>query len=160
MPNNDKQDTTNLDAIFQNIFSAAEQSRIKNDKWIVIDSAYAHLEQLTAHNYQDVLKRIIHLIEHFPDLDYGGPGPFGMLIEKETPSAYLPPLMESLRRKPSSQVLHWLARTMRIPLPQRQSEGGVEPTAFAEVLRNVLQHPLATEDCKSFARICLLECAA
>ncbi|WP_137935786.1 hypothetical protein [Chitinivorax sp. B] len=148
-----------LDAIFAILTSAAADASAKYDKWIVIDSAYAQQTALSTHDYQQVLTHILTLIEQYPELDYGGPGPFGTLIEAQPVGAYSQQLLDSLHRQPSIQVIGWLNRTMRMDGSERSISGGVSEVDFTEALRMVLQHPLASEDCKSFAELCLTDLA-
>ena len=110
---------------------------------------------MAAHDYPQVLARILALIEAFPELDYGGPGPFGSFIETQPVGAYSQALVASLARVPSVQVLGWLDRTMRMDAAQRAADGGLEAPAFAAVAQAVLAHPLTSADCQSFGRMCL-----
>ncbi|PUE09358.1 hypothetical protein B9Z51_10780 [Limnohabitans sp. T6-5] len=146
-----------LNSIFDDLLKAAQEAALKQDKWIIIDRAYAHLDDLSSHDYQQVLQRILALIEKYPELDYGGPGPFGSFLETQAVGAYSPQLVASLQRQPSVQVLGWLDRTMRMDESQRTADGGIEPSYYAEVVTTVLQHPMASENCKSFARMCVEE---
>lgn len=143
-----------LDLIFEELVGATQEATSKDDKWIIIDRAYAHLDDLSSHDYQQVLQRILALIEKYPELDYGGPGPFGSFLETQPVGAYSLELVASLQRQPSVQVLGWLDRTMRMDAAQRTADGGIEPSYYADVVTTVLQHPMASENCKSFARMC------
>jgi hypothetical protein len=144
-----------LDSIFENIYMAAADAAAANDKWLVIDCTYRYVEDWPHYDYQEVLARILAVIEHFPELDYGGPGPFGEFIETQPIGAYAYQLAQSLQRRPSVQVLGWLDRTMRVDASVREAQGGLEDEEFIEVLTEVLEHPLASESCKAFARMCL-----
>ena len=146
-----------LGLIFKDFLTAAEEATSKQDEWIMIDQAHAHLDDLSSHDYPQVLQRILTLIEKYPELDYGGPGPFGSFLETQPVGAYSLELVASLQRQPNVQVLGWLDRTMRMDASQRTADGGIEPSYYAEVVTTVLQHPMASENCKSFARICLEE---
>ncbi len=146
-----------LGLIFEDFLAAAEEAMSKQDKWIIIDRVYAHLDDLSSHDYQQVLQRILVLIEKYPELDYGGPGPFGSFLETQPVGAYSLELVASLQRQPSVQVLGWLDRTMRMDESQRTADGCIEPSYYAEVVTTVLQHPMASENCKSFARMCVEE---
>ncbi|MDF3835730.1 hypothetical protein P3W85_22675 [Cupriavidus basilensis] len=148
-----------LDAIFAAIDMAATDATAKGDKWIVIDCVYGYLDKLETHDYQQVLACILALIEKYPELDYGGPGPFGTFIEGQPVGAYTPQLLDSLQRQPSSQVVSWLDRTMRMEEEEREKQGGTTPAQFARALKAVLLHPSVSEDCKSFAQMCLADIA-
>ena len=145
---------TEIDMLFDDLLAAAEESTSKNDKWIVIDKACACASKWTLHDYQEVLDRILWLVEQFPHLDFGGPGPFGSFIETRPVGAYSRQLVDSLQRVPCTQVLGWLDRTMRMDASERRADGGLEPDAFAEVLKGILENSRASEDCKAFATAC------
>ncbi|MGT2489886.1 hypothetical protein ACU4GD_03415 [Cupriavidus basilensis] len=57
----------NPDSIFSNIDKAAAEARAQGDKWIVIDCIYEHLGALESQDYQQVLARILALIEKYPE---------------------------------------------------------------------------------------------
>lgn len=147
--------TTALNSIFTTLAEAAEQSRAQNDKWIVIDCAYQHLDALRLHDYPQVLEQILALVETYPELDYGGPGPFGMLIEAQAIPAYEGALLASLARQPSTQVLGWLSRTMQLEDAERDALGLISRARFTQLLEDVQVHPLVPEDCVDFAQLCL-----
>jgi hypothetical protein len=128
----------------------------QQDKWLIIDPVYEHLETLQDAALEQVLPHILTLIETYPELDYGGPGPFGSLIEEHPMAAYTPALLASLERQPSVQVIGWLDRTMRVDEDfQRGDPNPVGAAEFAAVLRKIVDSPLASDDCKEFAQICL-----
>ena len=71
-------------------------------------------------------------------------------------AAYTPALLESLQRQPSVQVIGWLDRTMRVNEDfQRGDPNPVGAAEFAAVLKKVIDSPLASDDCKEFAQLCL-----
>ena len=145
-----------LHALFTSLHAAAAAAQAQDEKWLIIDAVYEHLEELQAQPLAEVLPRILALIESFPELDYGGPGPFGSLIEEHPLADYTPALLDSLQRQPSTQVIGWLdraARTEGLQLPGGPNP--VRPQQFSAVLRQVLAHPEASADCREFALICL-----
>lgn len=145
---------SSLNSIFEQLFEAAAQSRAQDDHWIVIDCACEHLEVLDTFDYDAVLARVLKLIETYPELDYGGPGPFGSWLERKPVKAYEHALLESLARQPSTQVLGWLDRTLRIDDAEREAQKLLPKEQFAHLLEQVIAHPLAPEDCIDFARFC------
>lgn len=145
---------TALNSIFTTLAEAAEQSRAQGDKWIVIDCAYQHLDALRLHDYPQVLEQILALVETYPELDYGGPGPFGMLIEAQAIAAYEGALLASLARQPSCQVLGWLSRTMQLEDAERDALGLISRARFAQLLEDVQVHPSVPKDCVDFAQFC------
>ncbi|MBV8250104.1 MAG: hypothetical protein JO200_16860 [Comamonas sp.] len=145
-----------IEPLFSAFATAARAAWEQQDKWLLIDPVYEQLETLQAAPLEQVLPRILALVESYPELDYGGPGPFGSLIEEHPMAAYTPALLASLERQPSTQVIGWLDRTMRVdPELQRRDPNPVGPAEFALALEKVLQHPGAAQDCKEFAQLCL-----
>ena len=148
--------STPIEELFSQFHSAAQVASEQHDKWLIIDPVYEHLETLQASTLEQVLPHILALIEAYPELDYGGPGPFGSLIEEHPMAAYTPALLESLQRQPSVQVIGWLDRTMRVNEDfQRGDPNPVGAAEFAAVLKKVIDSPLASDDCKEFAQLCL-----
>ena len=148
--------STPIEELFSQFRSAAQAASEQHDKWLIIDPVYEHLETLQASALEQVLPHILALIEAYPELDYGGPGPFGSLIEERPMAAYTPALLESLQRQPSVQVIGWLDRTMRVNEDfQRGDPNPVGAAEFAAVLKKVIDSPLASDDCKGFAQLCL-----
>ncbi|AIJ48741.1 hypothetical protein O987_23290 [Comamonas testosteroni TK102] len=148
--------STTLEQLFSQFTNAAQAARDQQDKWLIIDPVYEHLETLQEAALEQVLPHILTLIETYPELDYGGPGPFGSLIEEHPMATYTPALLASLERQPSVQVMGWLDRTMRVDEDfQRNDPNPVGAAEFAAVLRKIVDSPLASDDCKEFAQICL-----
>lgn len=148
--------STPIEELFSQFRNAAQAASEQHDKWLIIDPVYEHLETLQASALEQVLPHILALIEAYPELDYGGPGPFGSLIEEHPMAAYTPALLESLQRQPSVQVIGWLDRTMRVNEDfQRGDPNPVGAAEFAVVLKKVIDSPLASDDCKEFAQLCL-----
>lgn len=146
------------DAVFEILRAAAAEANAKGDKWIVIDCAYEHMDALGDHDFDEVLAQILALVERYPQLDFGGPGPFGDFIEQQPVDAYADQLLASLERQPSVQVVGWLDRIMRAEGCRRQKAwAAMPPSRFAVALEAVLKHPLAAEDCRSFVRECLAD---
>lgn len=144
---------SSLTDVMLHLHTCAAQALAQDDKWLVIDPIYEQLDVLAALPFEQVLPQILQLIETYPTLDYGGPGPFGSLIEEHPLVAYTPALLDSLRRQPSVQVMGWLDRAVRaegLDLPCGPNP--VRPADYAAVLEHVLQHPLASSDCKAFAQ--------
>ena len=135
--------STPIEELFSQFRSAAQAASEQHDKWLIIDPVYEHLETLQASALEQVLPHILALIEAYPELDYGGPGPFGSLIEEHPMAAYTPALLESLQRQPSVQVIGWLDRTMRVNEDfQRGDPNPVGAAEFAAVLKKVIDSPL------------------
>lgn len=83
--------STTLEQLFSQFTNAAQAARDQQDKWLIIDPVYEHLETLQDAALEQVLPHILTLIETYPELDYGGPGPFGSLIEEHPMAAYTRP---------------------------------------------------------------------
>ena len=150
--------STTLEQLFSQFATAAQAAHEQQNKWLIIDLVYEHLETLQEAELEQVLPQILALIETYPELDYGGPGPFGSLIEEHPMAAYTPALLASLQRQPSVQVIGWLDRTMGVDEDfQRGDPNPVTAAEFAAVLRKVVNSPLASDDCKEFAATCLKE---
>ncbi len=146
------------DPVFDILLAAAAEANAQGDKWIVIDCAYEHLDALGDHDFDEVLAQILALVERYPELDFGGPGPFGGFIEQRPVDAYADQLLASLERQPSVQVVGWLDRIMRAKGARRKKAwAALPPARFALALAAVLRHPLASEDCKTFAQECLAD---
>ena len=147
---------TTLNDLFALFEPAAKAAQEQGDKYLIIDPIYEHFETLQAAPFDELLPRILKLIETYPEADYGGPGPFGSLIEENPMASYTPALAQSLLRQPSIQVIGWLDRTTRVDDDMRQRDPNpVGNAEFAAVLRQVLVHPGASQDCKDFAQDCL-----
>lgn len=144
-----------LDSVFHALDAAAAESLRSGSKWPVIDCAYEHLDDFLAFEFPVVLDRILELIERYPTLDYGGPGPFGSYIEEHPMPQWTPQLQQSLRRQPSVQVLGWLDRTTRSRGLQQGDAGIPAPADYAALLNELLQHPLASDEFREFATLCL-----
>ncbi|CAM4271694.1 YecA family protein [Comamonas aquatilis] len=145
-----------LDSLFAQFHHAAQAAQLQQDKWLIIDPVYEHMELLQAQPLEALLPRILALVEAWPELDYGGPGPFGSLIEEHPMASYTPALAASLLRQPSTQVIGWLDRTTRVDADMlARDPNPVGPAQLSAVLEQVLQHSGASADCKAFAQICL-----
>lgn len=145
-----------LSDLFVTFHNCAEQAQQQDNKWLVIDPVYEHMDLLAAQPIELLLPHILQLIETYPTVDYGGPGPFGSLIEGHPMAAYTPALVASLQRQPSAQVIGWLDRTMRaarLDLPSGPNP--VHPADYVAILEQVLHHPQACAECKAFAQDCL-----
>ena len=141
-----------LQQIFAELAPAAKAAQELQDKYQVLDPIYEHLDILEAAPLQELLPLILNLVETYPEADFGGPGPFGSLIENHPMASYTPALAASLQRQPSTQVIGWLDRTTRAEGDEPNPVGHGE---FAQILRQVLVHPKASGDCREFAQICL-----
>ena len=145
-----------LDSLFESFSAAARDAQAKDDKYIIIDKVCEYLDELAVYPFAEVLAKILALIEAFPQLDYGGPGPFGTLIEQHRFADYTPALLASIGRQPSTQVIGWLDRTMMVEDFQNgQGKNPVTPLQFAQCLRETLSGSQAATACKAFADICL-----
>lgn len=145
-----------LQQIFIELAPAAKAAQEQKDSYLIIDPIYQHMEALQAAPFDALLPLILQLVETYPEADYGGPGPFGSLIEEQPMARYTPALAASLQRQPSTQVIGWLDRTTQVDDDMRQRDpnpvGNVE---LADLLRQVLAHPAASLECREFAQICL-----
>jgi len=145
-----------LPTLFASLTEHAAQALQQDNKWLLIDPVYDQLDLLVAQPFDAVLDCILQLIETYPMLDYGGPGPFGSLIEAHPLAAYVPALVASLQRQPSTQVVGWLDRAagaQALDLPCGPNP--LRPADYVLVLEQVLAHPLASEACQDFTRMCL-----
>ncbi|MDR2011923.1 MAG: hypothetical protein LBQ20_02495 [Rhodanobacter sp.] len=145
-----------LNSLFEQIRLAAHEAMSKGDKYIVIDKIYENRDDLSLFSFQDVLRKILSVIEEYPTLDYGGPGPFGSFIEEHPFSDYAPMLLESLFRQPSTQVVSWLDRSvMDNDFQNGMGTNPVTPTEFASCLMSIIKNPNASVECKEFSEMCL-----
>lgn len=145
-----------LQSIFDAFDAAAKAASEQSNKWLLIDCVHEHLDDLGIFDYHDVLARILHLVERYPLLDMGGPGPFGTFIEGQSFNAYTPQLLASLQRQPSTTVLGWLDRTMGDE--DFQNGYGPNPVSrehFHAVLASIIHDPRVDTGCRDFARLCL-----
>jgi len=88
------------------------------DKYVFQDPAYDITDALEElENPFEAVEPILHLIERCPDIDYGGPGPFGSFLEKfyrkDSNVRYEDLLLESLQRKPTPYTIFLLERICR-----------------------------------------------
>ena len=147
-----------LQALFAQFHEAAAQAQEKQDQWLLIDRVYEHMDELATYPIDQLLAQILQLVETYPQLDYGGPGPFGSLIEEHLLADYTPALAQSLQRQPSTQVIGWLdraAQTEGMQLPCGPNP--VSSEQYVQVLEQVLAHASASQECKEFAQICLTD---
>lgn len=144
-----------LDKLFAEFGDAAKEASEKEDKYIIIDRVHESLDDLSLFPFEDVLNRIVALVERFPELDYG---PFGLFIEEQKISEYMQPLLESLYRQPSTQMIGWLARAIH---DNDFQDGNATPPdlpkKFRECLQDVASNPKAGEECKDLAAYFLKE---
>ena len=85
------------------------------DKYVFQDPAYDITDELEKlENPFATVEPILRLIERSPDIDYGGPGPFGTFLEKfcckGLNMGYEELLIESLQRKPTNYTIFLLNR--------------------------------------------------
>jgi len=85
------------------------------DKYAFQDPVYDITDELNELERPfEAVEPILRLIERSPDIDYGGPGPFGTFLEKfcrkGLDMGYEELLIESLRRKPTRYTIFLLAR--------------------------------------------------
>jgi hypothetical protein len=145
-----------LEELFHEFDLSARKASNEGDKYIIIDRVYENFDDLSAFPFKEVLGKILELIERYPALDYGGPGPFGSFIEEHPTSEYAHELLDSLYRQPSTQVLGWLDRTMSDN--DFQDDNAASPEVkqkYKACLLSVMSNPKTTSDCKDFASICV-----
>jgi len=81
------------------------------DKYVFQDPAYNITDELEELEKPfEAVEPIMRLIERSPNIDYGGPGPFGSFIEKFSHEGYEELLIESLQRKPTNYTIFLLNR--------------------------------------------------
>jgi hypothetical protein len=148
--------TNYLEDMFVEFDHAAKKSLDGNDKHIIIDKIYENVDYLSVFPFNEVLSRIVDLIERYPELDYGGPGPFGSFIEEHKTREYAQTLIDSLYRQPTTQILGFLGRASS---GNDFQDGNAMPPELREKFRECLHHvtsnPKASDECKDFAAICL-----
>jgi len=88
------------------------------DKYVFQDPAYDITDALEElENPFEAVEPILQLIERCPDIDYGGPGPFGSFLEKfyrkDSNVRYEELLLESLQRNPKPYTIFLLERMCR-----------------------------------------------
>lgn len=95
-----------------------KQAHESGNRCIFLDPAYDityELEKLE--KPFEAVEPILRLIERSPDIDYGGPGPFGTFLElfyrKGSGMNYEDLLIESLKRKPTAYTIFLLDRICR-----------------------------------------------
>jgi hypothetical protein len=91
------------------------------DNYAFIDPAYELLNEIEEQgNSIDYVEPIFQLIERCPDIDYGGPGPFGTFLERLDGHNNSKELRKSLQRKPMPYTVYLLERVCRSEnAPQR-----------------------------------------
>lgn len=83
----------------------------KRDKYLFQDPAYEIMDEIEElDNAFDFLEPIFLLVERSPDIDFGGPGPFGGFLEKFYHNGYEDTLVKSLQRKPKKYTIYLLKR--------------------------------------------------
>ena len=102
----------------QELEKCIDEAHKTGDKYNFIDPAYDIIEGIeNLENPFEAVEPILRLIERSPDIDYGGPGPFGSFVEKfsKTPEMnYEKLLVESLQRKPTEYTVYLLDRICRV----------------------------------------------
>jgi len=88
-----------------------ERADKENDKYLFQDPAYEIMEEIEElDNAFEFVEPIFLLIERSPDIDFGGPGPFGSFLETFYHNGYEDILVKSLQRKPKEYTIHLLER--------------------------------------------------
>ena len=106
-----------ISGYIQNLEKCINEAHETGDKYKFIDPAYDIIDQIEKlQNPFEAVEPILRLIERSPDIDYGGPGPFGTFIEsyyKNPQMNYEGLLIESLQRKPTMYTVFLLDRMCR-----------------------------------------------
>ena len=101
----------NIDNYIEKLENWIIEAFEKKDKYLFQDPAYDLLDEIRGlDNRADFLEPIFLLIERCPDIDYGGPGPFGTFIEEYYKNGYEEQLISSLKRKPMPYTVYLLNR--------------------------------------------------
>ncbi|MCM0665894.1 hypothetical protein [Flavobacterium tyrosinilyticum] len=83
----------------------------EDNKYAFQDPAYELIDDLEeSGNAFDFVEPIFRLIEKSPDIDFGGPGPFGSFLEKFYHKGYEEKLLDSLNRNPKKYTIFLLSR--------------------------------------------------
>jgi|GEM_PF-134380 len=109
-------------SIVQQLEQYIQKAYQSGNKYDFIDPAYElclELERLK--EPFDAVEPILMLIEHSPDIDYGGPGPLGSFLESFYRKGYEEKLVESVTRKPTVYTIHLLERMINDPDDPNQS---------------------------------------
>ncbi|TYQ18142.1 UNVERIFIED_CONTAM: hypothetical protein Cloal_0555 [Acetivibrio alkalicellulosi] len=81
------------------------------DKYAFQDPAWEIIDEISeVDNPSDAIEPILMLVEKYPLLDYGGPGPFGSFLETYFNKGYEEKLIESIKRKPTEYTIFLLVR--------------------------------------------------
>jgi len=83
------------------------------------------------------------LLERFPDAEFGSPGP--LVHELEAIPDHSALLRDSVRRQPTFLTVWMINRVLNTELPSEQRE------SWLSELRAVREHPLASEQTRTFA---------
>jgi len=92
-----------------------------------------------------VARAMFSLLERFPYAEFGSPGP--LVHELEAIPSYLPLLRDSVRRQPTPLTVWMINRLLNTKLPNDERE------LWISELRAVLEHPLASEQTRTFAEM-------
>lgn len=146
-----------LENLFREFVDAARAAQESGDRYIVIDRIYEEVDVFSAFPFPDVLGQIVTLVEAFPEIDYGSPGPLGGFVEEHPASAYAPALIESLRRQPSTMFVGLLSRLMM----DNDFQDGRSPPSLAlarevgKCFESIALNRDASDSCKDLAASCL-----
>ncbi|MED0673778.1 hypothetical protein P4S95_26855 [Aneurinibacillus aneurinilyticus] len=92
----------------EQLIELADQEK---DKYLFQDPAYEIMDEIEElGNAFDFVEPIFLLVERSPDIDFGGPGPFGSFLEKFYRNGYEDILVKSLQRKPKKYTIFLLER--------------------------------------------------
>jgi hypothetical protein len=90
------------------------EANLKGDKYLFQDPAFDLIDEIEElDNSADFVEPIFKLIERSPNIDFGGPGPFGHFLEKFSDKGngnYEEQLILSLQRKPTEYTIFLLHR--------------------------------------------------
>ncbi|MFF2484605.1 hypothetical protein [Paenibacillus sp. NPDC058071] len=100
-----------------------ERADKEKDKYLFQDPAYEIMDEIKKlDNAFDFVEPIFLLVEGSPDIDFGGPGPFGSFLENFYHNGYEDILVKSLERKPREYTIFLLERLCNDESNQKRKE--------------------------------------
>lgn len=117
----------NAAEIISNLEKCIWDAHYSGCKYDFIDPAQDLCRRLREKKLEkSTLLALLHLIERSPDIDYGGPGPLGELLESHANEKhaleYEELLVDSVLRKPTKFTLHLVFRLANDSLLPRRNE--------------------------------------
>ena len=83
----------------------------EKNKYLFQDQAYEIMDEIEElDNAFDFLEPIFLLVERSPNIDFGGPGPFGSFLERFYRNGYEDILVKSVLRNPKEYTIYLLER--------------------------------------------------